>query len=357
MAKGIYQGFYDNSRILNALDADGKKPKIFFVVSRGRSLGKTYSFVKTLWERFEETGEKFILLTRRKKELGSVAMGVMKGYLENERPDVTLDEKQRIKGTFSDIYANIGTGEEREVMHCGYVIPLAAADDIKKISSLFVDAWCIMFDEFQPSALGSYLPDEVDALIRIHTSVARGGGKSIRYVPIFMLSNAINIFNPYFIMSGMVGKIQSRTRVYKGSGYIYERCMVVGKAEEQRELGLGSIFSTQENNYEDDNSWMADNGSCVCKPNGWGDSYYICTLINGGDTYAVRFYHEVGMYYVDRKADKTSPQRYNVRMDGNLNIPFIKNCPAIKDIKNRFMSGQCRFADSGLQQFILELFV
>ena len=357
MAKGIYKGFYDNSRILNALDKNGKKPIILFVCSRGRSLGKTYSFCKTLWTRFEETGDKFILLTRRKKEMGQVAMGVMKGYLENERPDVVLEERKQIAGTFSNIYANIGTGEDREVMHCGYVIPLAAADDIKKISSLFVDAWCILFDEFQPSLMSGYLPDEVDALLRIHTSVARGGGQSIRYVPIFMLSNAINIFNPYFIQSGLVGKIQSNTRVYVGEGYIYERCMVLGAAEKQRELGLGSIFHTQENNYEDDNSWMADNNSCVCKPDGWGHSLYICTFLNGNESYACRFYPEVGMFYLDRHPDKTHKEIYNVRLGGSMNIPFVKTCPAIVSLKEKFMGGMCRFADNGLQQFMLELFV
>ena len=152
MARGVYTGFYDNTKLLEATDANGVKPEVYFVCSRGRSAGKTYQFSKTLWEHFEQTGEKFIILTRRIQDLqgGSIAYGVMKGYFDYARPDITLSEKTGMRGVFNNVFAHVGTGDEAVTEHVGYVIPLAADSKIKNVSSMFVDAWAMFMDEFQP---------------------------------------------------------------------------------------------------------------------------------------------------------------------------------------------------------------
>lgn len=55
-----------------------------------------------------------------------------------------------------------------------------------------------MFDEFQ-SENNDYCPNEVQKFISVHTSVARGQGKQLRYVPVYMLSNPVTLLNPYYI--------------------------------------------------------------------------------------------------------------------------------------------------------------
>lgn len=355
MAKGIYQEHYTNEKLLAAKDANGEMPGVYFLVSAGRSLGKTFSFCKTLWERFERTGEKFILLTRHKYQLGGIAQGVMKGYLQVERPNVQLSETIQLKGVYSTITAQVGVGEDAEKFECGYVIPLKSATDIKLVSSTFVDAWCLLFDEFQPLEDGVYLPDEVQKLQSIHKSVARGNGQMVRYMPCFMLSNAINIFNPYFVRCGLVGKIQPNTRLYRGDGYIYERCKVEGAAEKQASDPFERVWGMDVDGMKDDNSWLATPGSITGKPDGWGQSVYICTIRDGRDVYGVRYYSEVGLYYVDTTHSEGA-QVYATRIDGELNVPFIKRNKVFEKLRKAMMSGQIRVRNSAAQSMILSLF-
>lgn len=370
MAKGIYKGHYDPSRILNAKDRTGKQPEVIFVCSRGRSLGKTFGFSRFAYERamgktfgyeIEKhlTGSrKFVLFTRYKKELGSVAAGILKGYLEYARPETTVYEKKQMSGTFSNIYATYGFGDEAETEHIGYVIPLAADDEIKKISSLFVDVELCLFDEFQPTHNSTYLRDEVDRLVSIHTSLARGGGRSVRFLPVILLSNTINIFNPYFIQTGLVRNIQPNTRLHVGDGLIYERCMVIGNAQEHAGSAFNQVFSaSQLLNYDDDNSWLAADNSLVSKPDGWGRSEYYGTLLSGQSKYGVKYYPGPAMYYVDRRPDLQSPRVYNITVDGNLNVPFIRGSSLIKSLKSHFMAGLVRVCDNGVKDMLLDLFI
>lgn len=359
MGRGVYTGFYDNTKLLEATDANGVKPEVYFVCSRGRSAGKTYQFSKTLWEHFEQTGEKFIILTRRIQDLqgGSIAYGVMKGYFDYARPDITLSEKTGMRGVFNNVFAHVGTGDEAVTEHVGYVIPLAADSKIKNVSSMFVDAWAMFMDEFQPMHSGEYLSNEVQRLDTIHTSVARGGGQSIRYVPVFMCSNAINIFNPYFVACGIVKNIQSNTRIYRGDGFIYERCMVRGLDEKRAETGFARTFKTAENTVEDDNSWLADSGSCVEQPNGWGRASCLGNLLRGNEMFGVKYYPQVGLYYVDRKPQKVGAPTYALTLGDNLNVPFIRQSSFMKKLKTMFMGGRVRVKDSGVQTMLLDLFV
>lgn len=222
---------------------------------------------------------------------------------------------------------------------------------------MFVDAWAMFMDEFQPMHTGEYLTDEVQRLDTIHTSVARGGGQSVRYVPVFMCSNAINIFNPYFVACGIVKNIQSNTRIYRGDGFIYERCMVLGLDEKRAETGFARTFKTAENTVDDDNSWLADDGSCVAKPDGWGRGYCIGNLLRGNEKFGVKYYEQVGLYYIDRKPQLTGTPIYALTLGDNLNVPFIRQSPFMKKIKTMFMSGRVRCKDSGVQSMILDLFV
>lgn len=360
MAKGIYHGFYDNTKILQAKDRNGKDPLLYFICSRGRSLGKTFQFCGTLYDEFFDNGGQFILLTRRKKELGAIASGIFKSYLSIKHPEITVYEKKQQSGTFSAVFFEKGVEEEKETYHAGFVVPLAAADEIKKISSHFSGVVHILFDEFQPMENSTYLKNEVELLGIIHTSVARGKGggdkSSIRRVPIYFLSNCVNIFNPYFIKCGILKHIQQNTRLYIGDGYVYEKCMVVGAAEKQQELGIGRIFQTDESDYADDNSWLLGASVCVTKPNGWGRATYVTTLVNNDESYGVKYYPEVGLYYVDRKPDSKHKYIFNMSLDGNLNVQYIRKCKMFDNLRKQFMGGFMRFCDSGVQSVILDLF-
>ena len=349
-----YKDHYDCTYLVNALDADGEKPCFRIVSSVERGPGKTFSFSKLLYTNFMEKGEKFILLTRNMGELGNIASGIFDGYLQYEHPDTSLEEKIQMKGVFSRVYAVRGTGENQERVECGYVIPIRAADKIKKISSLFYDAACFYFDEFMPSDESTYLKDEVGLLMNIYKSVARGEGSAVRYMPIYMASNTIQIGNPYFIALGLTGKIQKDTKFYRGHGVVFERCEVEGL----KELHESSAIDRALANYKQrkgDNTWINDNNSLVAKPEGWGHARYQCTICWAGCEYGVYVYAN-GLRYISRKTQKDFPYVYNLELDGDLNIPLMKTVPLMDDLKKYFYRGLVRVSDSEIQSMLMTIF-
>lgn len=355
MAKGFYKEHYTNDKLLEAMTK--KNAEVALVCSRGRSLGKTFSFVKTFVEHFEETGEKVILMCRTQNQVGEIADGIMKGYLEVKRPGYFIKEVRKGYGVYGDVLLCHMEDEEIVKEHMGYVIPLNAADKIKTISSKFVDSWCMFFDEFQPES-GRYLPDEVNKLMSIHTSVARGGGQSRRFFPIYLCSNSINIFNPYFVAMGLTSKIQPNTRVYGEEGkFVYERCHVEGLSTGRKLSGAELTFGGT-NVYDDDNSWLTADDAIICKPDNWGRSVYIATLLRGSESYGVHLYPQVGYMYVSRTIDKTSSYVYNMSLeDGNLNVPFIRSTGIFKQLRSQFELGMVRVQDGGVKDIIFNLFV
>ena len=358
MAK-VYHEHYNCEKLVNSLDKNGDKPAFFIVCSKERGPGKTYSFSKKLIERFLDTGDKFILLTRNKGDIGSIAAGIMDGYLVNEHPEYTVSEKSQMKDTYARVYLSHiekdDQGKDKQVNEeCGYVIPIRSADKIKKISSLFYDAWCFYFDEFQPFS-DPYLKDEVDLLYNIYKSIARGEGHATRYMPVFLASNTITLGNPYFEAFDLNKHIQSNTKFYKGDGVIYERCEVEGLAEEHPGTAIDRALRVHRSR-KGDNTWIMDDNSLVEKPDSWGRGYYICTLKYKGQAFGLLDYPMVGMQYVTRKIDKSCQYIYNTTKDGGaLNLPLLKQCPVFVRLKKYFFDGQVRCQDGSLQRTIIDI--
>lgn len=351
----VYTKYYDNTYILSLKDSKGDKPEVYFVVSPQRGPGKTYSFTKTIFEEFTKNGKKPIFITRRKKSLGSIAEGIMKPYLTQEQSGYSVSEKVQMKGTYSNIYLNTSVEGDVNTTHFGYVIPIASVNEIKLISGLFNDAWCLLFDEFQPKDPHDYLRDEVDNLLDIHKSVARGEGKAIRYMPIFFLSNAIRLFNPYFIKSGLVKKIQSNTSLFVGDGVVFEKVSVKGLADKQKSNGVSRVFTSDDDSYCDD-TWLAEDTTCLGKPDGWGRAIYLATLLYKEKSFALKLYPEVGLHYLDYNVDSGCKYVYNLSLNGNLNIPLIKTSPIVTTIKTSLMNGTLRMKDTMIKEVVLDLF-
>lgn len=354
MAKGIYKEHYDGSRTFETVWSN--KIPLAFVVSAGRSAGKTFSFSKLLYERYLETKEKFVILTRMKGELGSVAEGIMKGMLQVLYPDIQITETVKQKGTYSVITAARMVDDELETFDIGYVIPLRAAGQIKNISSTFVDATCAFMDEFQPLTSAGYLPNEIEMFTSIHASLARGNGSHNRFFPIFMCSNAIDIYNPYFVATRLVDHIQPDTRLYipKDNMILYENCTVTDVIEQQAGDKFSILFGLDKT--IEDNAWLGVNDAAVCKPDNWGRANYLATLITNTGTFAIKYYPKVGLTYVDRTiAD--SYCTYSTMLNGEINTQYIKTAPVFKQLRKRFSTGQMRFSDTGCKNAIIALFI
>lgn len=358
--------FYSNRGLLESKDRNGEDPELFIVCSRVRGPGKTYSFAKTLMDRFYDDGGKFVLLCRVGAELGSVAEGMMKSMMADHYPGLIMSEKIKMGRTFSEVWVESqASGEDDDDSdgpikkeHVGYVIPLNGADRIKKVSSTFTDAVHGYFDEFQPEYDSTYLKDEVERFKSVHTSIARGGGSSRRYFPIYMSSNAISIANPYFVGLGLTTKIQSDTKKYRGDGYVYQRAENVELAESHDGSAMSRAFRGLKSSNFTDNSWVNDNGSGVCKSDpAWGRSYYMGTLVTGEAKFGVFHYPEVDMTYISHNVDKTYSGVYRIEIDGEPNLPLLRSNYLAKNIKQSIQFGTMRYQSETAKRVAMECLV
>ncbi len=337
--------FYDGTKLLSMMDINGEKPEIY-ICSTNRSGGKTTWFNRWFTKRFIETGEKFMLLYRFNYELNDISDKFFKEIKSLFFNDYNMTSKCMAKGIYHNLFIND--------KHCGYAVSLNNADGLKKMSHLFADTTRILFDEFQ-SETNHYCNDEVKKLLSIHTSVARGNGKQVRYVPVYMLGNYVSILNPYYVALGISNKLHSNTNFLKGDGFVVEQGFIETASRLQKESAFNRAFSSNEYvTYSTEKVYLNDNITFIEKPK--GKSNYICTLRYNGKDYGVREYPELGIVYCDNVADNTYKVKISVTTDDhNINYVMLKrNDLFLSSLRWYFEHGVFRFKDLQCKECVLQ---
>ena len=336
--------YYDGTKLLSMLDLNGKKPEIYMCTTN-RTGGKTTYFGRLCVNRFLDKGEKFGLIYRYNYELDDVVDKFFKDLKGLFFPDKTMTAKKRAKGIFQELFINDKS--------CGYAIALNSSDSIKKYSHLFSDITRMIFDEFQ-SESNHYCTDEITKFLSIHTSIARGQGEQVRYVPVFMLANQVSIINPYYVAMGICNRLNSETKFLRGDGYVLEQGFIETASDSQKESGFNRAF--KENNYvaySSENVYLNDNYSFIEKPT--GKSRYICTLKYKGNDFGVKEFAESGFIYCDDKPDSTFPMKITVTTDDHsINYVMLKrNDFFLSNLRYLFERGCFRFKDMRCKEAIL----
>ena len=336
--------YYDGTKLLSMLDLNGKKPEIYMCTTN-RTGGKTTYFGRLCVNRFLDKGEKFGLIYRYNYELDDVADKFFKDLKGLFFPDKTMTAKKRAKGIFQELFINDKS--------CGYAIALNSSDSIKKYSHLFSDITRMIFDEFQ-SESNHYCTDEITKFLSVHTSIARGQGEQVRYVPVFMLANQVSIINPYYVSMGICNRLNSETKFLRGDGYVLEQGFIETASDSQKESGFNRAF--KENNYvaySSENVYLNDNYSFIEKPT--GKSRYICTLKYKGNDFGVKEFAESGFIYCDDKPDSTFPMKITVTTDDHsINYVMLKrNDFFLSNLRYLFERGCFRFKDMRCKEAIL----
>jgi hypothetical protein len=336
--------YYDGTKLLSMLDLNGKKPEIYMCTTN-RTGGKTTYFGRLCVNRFLDKGEKFALIYRYNYELDDVADKFFKDLKGLFFPDKTMTAKKRAKGIFQELFIND--------ISCGYAIALNSSDSIKKYSHLFSDITRMIFDEFQ-SESNHYCTDEITKFLSIHTSIARGQGEQVRYVPVFMLANQVSIINPYYVAMGICNRLNGETKFLRGDGYVLEQGFIESASDSQKESGFNRAF--KENNYvaySSENVYLNDNYSFIEKPT--GKSRYICTLKYKGNDFGVKEFAESGFVYCDDKPDSTFPMKITVTTDDHsINYVMLKrNDFFLSNLRYLFERGCFRFKDMRCKEAIL----
>lgn len=337
--------YYDGTKLLSMLDINGRKPEIYMCTTN-RTGGKTTYFARLLVNRFLDRNEKFCLIYRYNYELDDCAQKFFKDINGLFFKGKTMTSKRKASGIFHELYL--------DDKPCGYAVSLNSADQLKKYSHLFSDVARMFFDEFQ-SETNHYCSDEIKKLLSIHTSVARGQGEQIRYVPVYMCANPVSIINPYYVEMGISERLNDSTKFLKGDGFVLEQGFVKSASEAQKESGFNRAFS--KNSYVVYSSqcvYLNDSVAFIEKP--VGASRYLATLRYKGCDYAIREFAESGILYCDNRPDTSFKFKLTVTTDDHqINYVMLKrNDLFIANLRFFFERGCFRFKDLRCKEAVLK---
>lgn len=347
--------YYDGTKILSMKDLDGNLPELYMVCTN-RTAGKTTYFGKWAVKRFLKYNEKFTLLYRYAYELDNVSEKFFKDVGSLFFPDYSMFDRKICGGMFRELYIHTPDMDEGAGVPCGYAIAINNADQVKKNSHYFSDAQRIIMDEFQ-SETNNYCSKEITKFISVHTSIARGHGKQTRYVPVYMLSNAISIINPYYVELGISSRLQQNTKYLRGHGWVLENVWVESASRALKESAFSRAFSNTSylSCAAQQNVYLNDNLSFIEKPN--GESKYLATIQYNGKEYALREYYTEGVIYCDDRDDSTYKFKIAVTTeDHRTNYVMLKrNDLFVQSMRFYFEHGCFRFKDLQCKEAVMKL--
>lgn len=338
--------YYDGTKLLSLNDINGNKPEIYLCTTN-RSAGKTTYFSRYCVNRFLKYNEKFMLLYRFIYELDNVADKFFKDINHLFFPSYTMTANKRASGTFYELYLNKKS--------CGYAVALNSADQIKKYSHFFSDTKRILFDEFQ-SETNHYCAKEIEKFISVHTSVARGQGEPVRYVPCILIGNAVSILNPYFVEMGISDKLKNDTNFLRGDGYVLEQGFNDTVAKKQESSLFNRCFANNVyTSYARQNTYLNDSTAFI--ENVEGKSVYLATLKFENNYFALREYTNEGFIYCTNKADMSYPYKICITtQDHDINYVMLKHNNAFIQMLRYFFDNGCfRFKNALCKNTVLKL--
>lgn len=336
--------YYDGTKLLSMMDLNNSKPEIYMCTTN-RTGGKTTYFGRLCVNRYLDKGEKFALIYRYNYELDDCAEKFFKDIGGLFFKGKTMTSKRRASGIFHELFL-----DEKS---CGYAISLNSADQLKKYSHLFSDVARMLFDEFQ-SETNHYCTDEIRKFLSVHTSIARGQGEQIRYVPVYMIANPVSIINPYYVEMGISNRLRDDTKFLKGDGYVLEQGYVDSASKAQKESGFNRAFASNSYvAYSSECVYLNDNISFIEKPDGVGR--YLATIKYKNTDYAIREFADKGIIYCDDKPDKTYKFKLTVTTDDHeVNYVMLKrNDMFLTNLRYYFEKGCFRFKDLKCKEAVL----
>ena len=329
--------YYDGTRLLSMKDVNGDIPEIFLCTTN-RTGGKTTWFNRLEVRRFLNKGQKFMLVYRFNYELDNIAEKFFKDIRGLFFPEWFMLEKNCSKGLYKELYITDNPDTKGEL--CGYAVALNNADALKRFSHLFNDVGSMLFDEFQ-SETNHYVPNEVSKFISLHTSVARGNGQQTRYVPVYMLSNAVTLINPYYAILGISNRLSDSTRFLKGDGWVLEQGFIDTASEAQKNSAFNRAFAASNYvAYASQNVYLNDNTAFIERVQGRGR--YLVTLLYKNKQYGMREFSNEGIIYVDDKPDPNFPDKMAVTVqDHQINYVMLKRASIFMEQMRYFFERGC----------------
>jgi len=344
--------FYDGTKLLSLMDINGNRPEIYMVTSN-RTAGKTTYFGRLLFNKFIKNKSKFMLIYRFNYELNNCADKFFKDIGQLFFPDYYMTSKSQAKGIYHELWVQ-KVGDELPEL-CGYAVSLNNVDQLKKFSHLFSDTDYMFMDEFQ-SETNHYCSDEVTKFISLHTSVARGNGKMVRYLPVYMCGNPVTILNPYYVEMDISTRLNKNTRFLRGEGFVLEQGYNEAASLAQKESGFNSAFKRNSYiAYAGEARYLEDDNNFIETVN--GKSRYIGTIKYKDTLFGIRAFDDLGVIYCDKKPDNSYPYKLAVTTDDHqVNYLLLRqHDDFVVNMRFYFDHGCFRFRDLQCKEAILKM--
>lgn len=329
--------FYNGSKLLSTKDIDGNPPA-FYCVDGNRSDGKTTFFARKLVRDFKKHGKKFMLIKRYKYQIYKAHLTFFKLVGPHWFPKDILTAQRGENGMYMELFLNDKP--------CGYVVDLNSAEKLKEYSQFYCDVDQIYMDEFQCS---EYVPDEINKMLLIYTSAARGYGQPVRYVPVYMSCNHVSSLNPYY-KAWKCGAIVDGIKkgFYRGKGVVIERDFNEHVSKLQKESAIFRAFEdTDMMKHITENESFKDNFSFVEKVRS-SKFDYICNVIIDKEYISLVRVHDVSgvHYYFSENVNKNCNCNFTIfSNDHTIDTMLLsRNIDFLNALKSQFDHGYIRFS-------------
>lgn len=340
--------YYSCEYILTLKDINGKRPEIY-LVDGNRTAGKSVSFKKKLTDTFlkrKSDINQFLYIFRYKTDMQNVSEMFFGDIGRIFYRGHVMTEKKLFEGKVIQLLLD----DEP----CGYAVPLSMSSKIKNASAIFTRVKHGFFDEYQAED-DQYLNNEINKFMSLHTTVARGDGEQVRYVPFYMASNTVSMLNPYYHAFGINKRLQHNTKFLKGDGWVFERTYNETASKAFQESAFNRAFQHSAYfKYASENVYLNDNMALIEKPK--GTSRYLLTIKYNNQMFNVREYDTC--VYVSHGCDETFRHRYCFQHEdvtGDGTVMVNRNDFMIDYLRRIFRQGYLRFDSLEAKNMTLDM--
>ena len=169
----------------------------YYMIYGGRSNGKSFAVYKKLIDDYFEKGWQFGLFKRFEEDMKEKFMG---NLFPMELQIYMLEKYNHHVKFFRSKWYVYEDGLEGKISECsifGYAFSLAGVNRTK--ATTYPEIMTLVFEEFMSIKGVEYLPDEINLLLNLVSTVARDRHN----LKIFMLANAISKYSPYSTALGV----------------------------------------------------------------------------------------------------------------------------------------------------------
>lgn len=339
--------FYNGNKLLSMTDINRKVPSLYFVCGN-RTAGKTFYFKRWMVRRWLRFGEKFVVFVRYIDDIPNRSQSFWADIGPICFTGMHMTQRPLLNGKAAELLLN-GLG-------CGYIIAINSSNKVRENSPLFADAVRGFLDEFMTET-NEYVPSELIKFNSLRISIARGGssGAHARYFPVYMCSNNVTVFNPYFTYFKIGTRITNRTRYLRGPGWVLEQTFNEAAAQAIKDQ-FGNTMSEDELKYATENKYLLDTNKFVKRMS--GNRFCVAVIMWAGGIYGIWCHEYAADLYVSHQFDPACSVKFSV-VDGDHgdgDILLGNSDKLVKTLRKYYNNGRVYFRDGTCRNAFISAF-